>query len=212
MGRKLSIENTKEEEKTTTEENTSPDAELDLDAAEVEEAETLLQEEAEEETKEEAKTEEKPKRKPRQRKPKVVEASKTDEDETEAPKKEKRLADTKADADDLAKPWAAFKDISVALSVQLEKIAAQMKEMQDSYQEVQQEVNQQKHSKNTMVQKAALSAAGIAFIFSIISLTLSQSARQATLANAVNHNPSVASSPLVLEKKVSNEIAQRKKK
>ncbi len=208
MGRKLSIENTKEEEKTTTEDNTSPDAELDLDAAEVEEAETLLQEEAEEETKEEAKTEEKPKRKPRQRKPKVVEASKSDEDETEAPKKEKRLAD----ADDLAKPWAAFKEISVALSVQLEKIAAQMKEMQDSYQEVQQEVNQQKHSKNTMVQKAALSAAGIAFIFSIISLTLSQSARQATLANAVNHNPSVASSPLVLEKKVSNEIAQRKKK
>lgn len=203
MGRKLSIESTKEVEKDTTEENTSPENELDLDAAEVEEAETALQEEAEEETKEVKAEEEKPKRKPRARKPKAEAKTET---------KEEAKTDTKADAEELAKPWAAFKDISISLSAQLEKIAVQMKELQDRNQEVEMEANHQRHSKNTMVQKAALSASGIAFIFSIISLTLSQSARQATLANAVNQKPIVASAPLVLEKKVSGEIAQRKKK
>ncbi|MBI4403280.1 MAG: hypothetical protein HY537_03925 [Deltaproteobacteria bacterium] len=130
----------------------------------------------------------------------------SEELESPAPKKE-RAKKTSASDDTAAathaleesmqsfvKQWANAKAASEAIASHFEKTAKSLTTLESSYVQTMQEVSRIQHRKPALMTKVALGMSVLAVIFSLISLSLGQSARQAALTNL--SAKSVASAPL----------------
>lgn len=100
---------------------------------------------------------------------------------TEAPKT--ILVAPTPTADPASKDWGAF--VSASVSENLQQVASQLKELQANYQAAIQDAKKQSTMKPALLSRIAMGASAIAMVFSFISFSLSQSARQTALSHNV---------------------------
>lgn len=114
------------------------------------------------------------------------------EEKKTAPRRKRATAAEKAEAaevEEVAKPWAAVKDISATISANLEKVNQQLREIP------QQELFRPPVARPAGITKVAVGMSFFAIVLSITSLLLSQQARQVALEQIASPAAVVQSVP-----------------
>ncbi|MGE3759361.1 MAG: hypothetical protein AB7H97_16480 [Pseudobdellovibrionaceae bacterium] len=115
--------------------------------------------------------------------------------------------------DAMAKQWESIREMTTAISSQLEKSSQAIKGIPESIVDAHPELVRAPQQKSQLIAKFAIAASVVAVILSLLSLSLSQSARQAVLsaevaraAQSMSVNKAV-SAPVVASEKASAPIA-----
>ena len=81
----------------------------------------------------------------------------------------------------MVKQWASVKEISSGVSTNFEQLASRLSQLQMDYAATLQEVSKPKYAKVNLLNKIAVGVSAFALTLSVVSISLSQSARQATV-------------------------------
>ena len=112
--------------------------------------------------------------------------------------------------DAMAKQWESIREMTTAITSQLEKSSQAIKGIPDSIIDAHPELVRAPAHKSQLIAKFAIAASVVAVILSLLSLSLSQSARQAVLSAEVARaaqSMSVSKPVPMPTEKVSEEIA-----
>jgi len=122
----------------------------------------------------------------------ITSETKTDETKTEKNLKKEMDAACKAidnSMDSMLKQWSSVKEVTASISKDLEKIANQVQSK--TGQSLDEFLLPKKEEKPSFLVKFAICASVIATLFSVLSLTMSQTARQAILNAEISRTSSV---------------------